>query len=355
MIPRASIICLLLLATNIFNANACGPMYPYGEEVRFCLLRPEYFSFTGKFSPFIYTSELFYRYNGFDFDTVGREPNALLWKKRCKSEIPISEITDGVYNYSDAARGSNLFLKHLVKNNDIEALNYIAFAKSCENFNSFIIDPWERNDSYVLPQRRKLIEAALKAAETVKDGDIKKRYAFLAIRLAYYNEQYIDLSSTYKKYFFNKENDIVDYWAMYFYAFTQKNKAYSNYLLSKVFRFAPDKRFMASSLYDRKLLSATLPFAKNNQEKATILMLNAIRNPGKALAEIKQIQNLYPGWEGVDFLVLREINKIEDWVLTPYYTNFGIHLLIVGIAMSCLLTSFYKKGYLQTESMLVNC
>jgi hypothetical protein len=77
-------------------------------------------------------------------------------------------------------------------------------------------------------------------------------------------------------------------------------------------------------LFDSKLsLGQILRYAKNDNERANIYILAAVKKHDRALDYIKQAYTLNPKNEGIGFLMLREVNKLEDWIYTPYYTLFS--------------------------------
>ncbi|MFV0605539.1 MAG: hypothetical protein ACK5NK_06810 [Niabella sp.] len=328
MIPNFLKLFLTILITNIsMAAFACGPMYPYGDDVRFCFFHPQAFSISSQYRPFIYTSSLYNTAWEGEPDSegsnMGIQENAELWRVRCGNIPTVEDVIQGVYNLPISNK-ENTFFHYLKTHKDSLALQYLQFAKSCETFNTFYNDPWEKKTDDQRPQRNRLIQQAIAMANRVTDGDIKKRYAFIAVRLAFYNKNTALVNNLYTKYFTQvKAVNIIDYWALYFYALQQKDAAYKNYLLSLVFYNAPDKRFMCSQYINRTIpVARVLSYAKTNKDKAAVKLVYAVRNSGKALDELEQIQSLAPNSSGVDFLLLREINKLEDWILTPYYTYF---------------------------------
>jgi len=74
--------------------------------------------------------------------------------------------------------------------------------------------------------------------------------------------------------------------------------------------------------YDIPLAEIT-KLAKNKQELAAIYEISAIRKVDYALDNLKEIYKDNPQSEALGFLMIREINKLEDWIYTPYYTYFN--------------------------------
>jgi hypothetical protein len=307
--------------------------YPFGEGARFSIFNAHCFAFNG-YDPFFYSVHNFAPslydtlYMGkSDQITVIEKSNIDLWRKRCKNIPSAKSIYDAIYGSDEMtdAKSSNSFVNYLRSHHDSEAIAYLDFAKHISGLADFVADPWERNRNYYGEVRSRRIALSLKEARSVKDHDISRRYAFLAIRTAYYNGQNDVIKEVYKEFFAGRDKkDIVDYWSMYFLAITEPDTAMRNFLSAQVFVHAPDKRFMISQHYRKDFpVKEVLKLAKTREEKAAIWFLSGVRNPGRALENMKYMYALNTNNEGLDFLLLREINKLEDWIYTPYYTNYA--------------------------------
>jgi hypothetical protein len=330
---RLTIFTLIFLASFSSECKACADYYPFGDGARFSILNAHCFNFQG-YDPFFYSVHLFapsfydslYTDRAGDITIVERS-NIELWRKRCKNIPSERSIYDAIYG-NDAMRdahSTNSFVQYLTLQKDSEAIAYLDFAKHISGLSDFVADPWERNRNTLDPVRRRRVALSLKQARTVKDKDISLRYAFLAIRTAYYNNQPGVIEDVYNEFFAARDKkNIIDYWAMYFRAITEPHPATSNYLSAQVFLHAPDKRFMISQLYHKRVpVADVLQLAKTNEEKAAIWFLSGLQNPGRALESMKHMYTLNVHREELDFLLLREINKLEDWIYTPYYTNYA--------------------------------
>ena len=310
-----------ILLSSAFSA--CG-FYPYGEDVRFYFLNPNNFSYQS-YSSFYYSSLSF----GQSSDvTTSNQDNEKLWRKYCDNKIlltDVSSVLDG-YSFSDIQENSiNPFLRYLYSKKDVEAINYLKFAKNCEYFNTWQDNPWERNDSISTVKRNDLFQKAVLFAGKSKNGEIKKRYAFLALRLAFYNKDMKSIEKVYSQYFSaNKTNDVIDVWALYFKAISEKSPALKNLYFAKVFAASPEKRFVSWQYFSSKVPEAdVLNLAKTGKEKANVLLLYGLYNPDENLENIKQIYAENPKFDGLSFLLYRELGKLEDWVFTPYYSLFS--------------------------------
>lgn len=321
--------CITALSSLVMPVTACGPFYPYGEDLRFSIVNPALFGYRD-FTMFNYSANLYYNIQGAAEigEDEGRILNVALWKTYCRNKVDTASIYNAVYGpgMDELATGyGNTMITYLLNNKDTVALNYLEFAKHCSNFNTWLDDPWERDNQEQIATRMPLINQALVAAAGVKNKAIQKRYAFLAIRLCFYNRDSKTLSYIYNRYFKPVKNtsDIIDYWALYFRAITDTDKIRQNYNLALVFSNAPDKRFAVMQHYNKKIpVSTILPLARNNKERAAICVINNLQNAGIGLAELQNLYRLQPGSRAFGFLLLREINKLEDWIYTPYYTFF---------------------------------
>jgi len=317
---------ILILLSNTQEAFTCG-FYPYGEEVRFSMYKPNFPAFK-EFETFQYSSNYFMPvYADEEFPQSIVDDNIILWSKKYKNSIPLETIGEAVYETEPKdfkASSSNAFVQLLFQLKDTAAIQYLLFAKKCSMLNEKISDPWERNDYAVIPIRGKLIQEALQRNLSTNDADLKKRYAFLAIRLAYYNSQADQVQKIYDTHFSGEKNkSIIDYWSMYFLCLIEENPAKASYYAAQVFAHAPDKRFMAQQQYNTEVnIAEIITLAKTKEEQAAVWLLAAIRNPYKCLPYMQKLYAIDPASPGLAFLLLREINKLEDWIYTPYYTEF---------------------------------
>ncbi|TGD59221.1 hypothetical protein [Flavobacterium humi] len=312
---------LILASKSIF---ACG-FYPYGEELRYSFLNPDVFEYYG-FASFNYSANTFepkppYR----ESDT---RPNEVLWKTYCKNKVPVSDIGWVLYESKaeDIHPGSkNQMLRYLYQAKDYEAIHYLKFAKDCEEFNTWMDDPWERDDSRILPQRTSLLKKAMALSGSCTKEEFKIRYTFLAIRIAFYNQDFETIRKLYDTVFkLQQDKNILTYWSLYFRTMAETDAPLANFYAAQVFKNAPDKRFMIAQQYATKIpIASVLKFAKTDQEKANVYLLAAIKTHDKSLDYLKEVYRLNPKEEGLGFLLLREINKMEDWVFTPYYSLFN--------------------------------
>lgn len=307
------------------NLYACG-FYPYGEYTRVSLFNPSIFGYSS-YAGFYYSSNSFGSVNADTNAESYVDPNTKLWFAYCRGKVDMPSINHAVYTLYQREideQSPNAMIQYLYKQKDNDALNYLRFAKSCEFYNSWQDDPWERQTFSAMPKRTELMNKAINLSEMVQNKELKKRYTFLAIRLAWYNKHYDKVDSLFAATFEKTANtDIIYYWSLYFKSTTEKNSAYANFELAQVFANAVDKRLVCHQYFDKKVsLEQTLQYAKTNEEKSNVYLLVGIEKHDKILPYLRKMYEYNPTSEGLSFLLLREINKIEDFVFTPYYTLF---------------------------------
>lgn len=330
---RSLTVFILLLANSwLFQLNACG-FYPWGEEVRFCYMKPKYFNYDAGYSYFNYTTDWYDMgvnyYNEDDPYNSGTgftDPNVELWGEYCAGKVAARAIDEAVYELKieQLQKSSNAMVRYLKSVKDNDALEYLKFAKQAEYYSNNE-DPWEKRDSIRKASPAKdLIELANKRASVLSAGQLQRRYKFQEMRLAFYSGNMKVIKDVFEGYFSKlPSRDLIYYWAMFFYTQIQDDPVKENYFAAQVFANAPDKRFVVRSNYDRTIpVKETLEFCTTPQEAANVWLLEGIRSTGKGLPYLQQIYKNNPESEGLGFMLLREVNKLEDWVLTPYYSLF---------------------------------
>ena len=313
-----------LLVSSFYQSFACG-YSPYGEDVRYCIFRPNYFNYA-QYKSFFYNADLW----GFDYNSnpedykLNVDSNIADWYNYTNKKVAIDAIEDFNFNlsYTDIhADSDNKFVKYLYQNNKIAAINYLKTAKNCELANDSD-DVWERNEAVNTDRRLDLLKKISQIIEKEKDQYFKRKYAFLAIRLAYYSGKNDVIKTVFEANFNKSKKDYLYYWSLFFYTFTKSNPGYM-VDVANLMANSPEKSY-ASYYYfhhDFKIEQA-LKYAANNEERANVYAYASVQKVDKNLDYLKEIYKNNPNSQILGFLLLREINKIEDWVYTPYYSNY---------------------------------
>lgn len=318
---------IVLLASSFCKSLACG-YSPYGEDIRYCLLRPEYFKYS-HYKAFYYNANLW----GFDYDENSNssrsnvEANILDWYNYTNKKVNIEAIEDFNYNLSLTdihPKSNNEFIQYLYQNKKMDAIAYLKMAKNCEAVNSnFYNDTWERNESINTKGRSTVLDKLVQITNKEKNSYFKRKYAFLAIRFAYYAGDKNLIKSIFEDNFNSGKKDYLYNWSLFFYTFT-KSGADVMVDVANLMANCPEKTYASYYYFHEDFkISEALKQAKNKEEIANVYAYASVQKVDENLDFLKEIYKNDPKSEILGFLLLREINKIEDWVYTPYYSNYS--------------------------------
>ncbi|MDQ5929168.1 MAG: hypothetical protein QG594_946, partial [Bacteroidota bacterium] len=286
----------------------------------YSLFLPHYFDYSD-FGVFNYNANVF----GQDFEYEAKyESNVYDWYQFTHKKVSIEAINDFLNNLglTDIQPDSkNSFIAYLYKNKAQEVLNYLKIAKKAEAINSLTAsDPWERNEVAIEADKTNILNTIEKAYLAEKNAYLKRRYAFLVIRSAYYAGNKEAVKRFFENEFKNKTKDYLYYWSLFFNCFENPNSAVS---VAQIMAHSKEKKYASYYfLHTNFDLKNALELAQNNQEKAAVYAYASMQKIDKNLDYLKEIYKNDAKTRVLSFLILREINKIEDWVYTPYYTNY---------------------------------
>lgn len=315
---------LLLVISLPLKGFGCW-FYPYGEDIRFSIFSPDNFNYDG-FRIYNYTSTWFYQ-EYYATNSYSVTENDLMWYNHCQKKVPIVKIKEAVFeiDLSEVNPNSkNEFIQYLYQHKDFETINYLYFAKELETLNPNTDDVWEKKDVLVNKQRNEKIATCFERIKTTDDVILKKRYYYQIFKLLSFigeGKRTIALYETYSKQF--KTKDFLDDWALFYRMQAEPDNVKMNYLASQVFVRGTDNKFDIKWNFNKNIpIEKVLKFAKTNDEKANIYVLYSFKRIDQNLDNIKKVYQFDAKNRGLNFLLMREINKIEDWILTPTYTLF---------------------------------
>ncbi|KOS08182.1 hypothetical protein AM493_03400 [Flavobacterium akiainvivens] len=380
--------CLAISIAFLYSVSvaACG-WGDTDETLRLAFFRAEAPGMA-KFSPFYYSDHYFNQYE--IYSTADRWRNCREWQQKLGDAVVLEHIYELQYNtvperfqlaYQSGTLKTefkgNTFIKALLLPKNKGLLEYFEFAKQMEYFQNPHNSKWESWDDSgeerYWDREQDFAEQGQKSAATilaqvakklpqVKDAFLQQRYAFMLIR---YGET-AKVPALYDRYFTNS-NTILQNWALLFKAYATQDKAEQNYYLSRVFDLCEEKVIAVMQWFNINETERTLAYTKNDHEKAVILPIAAMRNPGRALDQIERINRLWPQSVYVNMLVGREINKLEDWIFSPKMLTSGPDIyseyvyekeyararrqnLKNDLAYLARLKGFVKNVYPQTQS-----
>lgn len=221
----------------------------------------------------------------------------------------------------------NGMTQFFIDSKNLEALGYLLYARKLEPFVTGNWNSWES------PQRDSLkmagyIKNGQQLMAVAKDPFIRLRYAYQVIRLAHYSSRYDDCLRWYDEWIQpDKTNSLVQDLSLGLKAGAllktgKKNEA--AYLFSRLFASGQAKRLSnymsfdwSTKRFDENNRKACLAMCKNNTEKANMLGLFILGSNTREFDAIKQIFQLDPKAALLPVLVTREVNKLEENVLSP--------------------------------------
>ena len=327
------IIFLITWGMPLKEVNSCG-FYAFPEDFRFWLFQPQLANIA-TLQHFTLTSNGYYTPDGEAFygsdlkDTVYYQENITEWFAALGGEPSQNDIRTVLYHLEPAVffeqypqeLKNNSFIRVLQKPQYKELLDYLLFAKKCEQVMN--VDPWAEEETLgedltqVLEQGNQLYAGAGNAF-------VRLRTAYQRLKLNHYLENSAACNQIYDEEIAPvKTNSWIKSSALFYKAVAVAGDE-SYYLLTRVFDESHDKRLRSVMLLheDPEVWERILPLTRNNHDKAVLHTMQEIRNPGRSLEKMKEIYQLEPAYPDFKILLEREINKLEDWVMTPALTEY---------------------------------
>lgn len=320
----------VLLVARPATLNSCGPDYTTGEDFRFWLLQPE-LAASRPLHAFFFTTEVLY---ATDYDEISSLPyaaNIAEWQAVVGPSVPADAIEAILYGMEPVDYfaqeqelfRSNAFLRRLAQlKNGWPA--YITYAKRCEQLvNSE--DPWgfiAHDGDGIRTAWNRGVEQLRKARQPA----LQARLAFQLVRLAHHGHDAerpaFEAQRVYDRHLAPlRGKSWMEASAAFYLAAMLPNPA-RDLAFAEIFDRTPDKQFRMVQLFTNGVVEDYLPLAKNDQHRATLLVMRDLQHPGRALEDLERIAAWDPGNAHLPLLLTREVNKLEDWLLTPDLTDY---------------------------------
>ncbi len=324
----------ILAVSKVF---ACGYSIT-DEELRVFIMDPFFADGNKALSDFRYTSRFLH-----DADAELPDENIEEWFHYFNGTFSKKELADFIYHSSledflsigngeipdSSILCSNSLADEVISGKLTGFFEYMSLAKKVESICSSEKDIWRRNGYG--KNREGLIEESRKKTLESEDVMLRQRYAYQTILLNRYmiteasNKNAISLYETVFNEIPDGQESIIKYWALFHTAvckYREGNKEESQLDFTHVF-FNCDAKKRASYLqFNREklddLLSKKTLSSKQRQE---VLVARQMKNPGRALPALKELGEMDINSTYLRTLLVREVNKIEEWLLTPIYTD----------------------------------
>jgi hypothetical protein len=310
------------------TAQACG-FYVTPGEYRFWLLQPDITN-QPDLTPFYFASGYLYKQDMNAAKETYIDENNEEWFQEIKKAASKEDIdtllnaTEPQYFFDEqkALAKNNSFMRFLQLKQNSEYLRYIILSKKVEQI-AANPDPWEE-DIYPDNNISGMIGEARRFYDQARLPFVKLRIAYQLTRLCAYNSQFGQAGNIYDSLIGPvKTGSWIKTAALYQKTFNGTLPE-RNYRLSKVFDKGNYHKTKCLIRFASGAVDSTLLLARNEHEKNVIQAMKAFNYPGRSLHILKSIYASEPGYKELPFLLLREVNKVEDWLLTNKVTGFGM-------------------------------
>lgn len=278
------------------------------------------------------------------------DPNIKEWQNYFAANVTDNDIHQVVYK---ADRSSLEYIKSQIKKKQnfklteeynsnsiinlwrnkekLDALDYLIFAKACEEANYKPEYSWyddeETDDDKNTQLQKELLKDGPKLIKSRTSKFFKERYGFQLVRLAHYTDDFNQAVAFYDKYF--EENKSPSYIQLRALeqkagALTGLNHPQAPLLFAKVFAALPDRRETCLRSFMFQNLEAVDQSLSENatiEEKSTYMMLRAFAYSGLEIEELEKIVAINPTYSFLPVLVLRQISHLEQEALNVNNAN----------------------------------
>ncbi len=281
-----------------------------------------------------------------DADDIAKEmqktANIISWKYHFGNRISERDIAELLYGdafKSIVLEGNERFHRHLkpltIKHSNrlirkwnegayLDELNYLAYAHVCEP-HCLQTTEWSKGSKDVNPQVKQLIEDGKLGYASTNVGFLKLRYAYQMVRLAQYQGKYEEAIALFERYAVAVlgASQEIGGWVVGNYAgclTRTKRPVEAAYAFSRQYAASPSRRMQAQYAWrirsDREWRQL-MRLCKNDVEKADNYALRALSYNSVPYDDMRMMQQLDPGREDLDLILVREINKLEEEMLGP--------------------------------------
>jgi hypothetical protein len=262
----------------------------------------------------------------------GRTQNLREWQRYLNIKTLTIKMLDNLvyqgshvedYNPKRVVLNNKKTIELLAKNQKTGALAYLKNIHTAQNIDT---DDWtEPNKQQPSTSRAEDFKRIDKGYTTATDEFLKARYAYQEVVFAGAWERH-DACMI----FFEKrlapcgKKTVLYWWGLDYYAaaiHAKGNPARAMCYYAQVFANDDYKKLRMFQVFDPKYTEKALVYAKNNAEKANILVLAALKNEGRNLKYLQAILKLSPENPQINAVLTKEINKLEDWILNKKVAN----------------------------------
>lgn len=221
---------------------------------------------------------------------------------------------------------SNSFVKSVKQRPEL--WEYLKFAKKGEDYMSDVEWAWnEAKQANVISmngdEMKNLVKVGLKMTEQSRSPFIKLRSAYLTMKLQNYLQDTLGVRNNFNKNFKNSTSKSWVVGSSYFYnAISYGDYVQRNVWYAQAFAKSIDKRQLVTQYFRSDGTEEFLKATSDKLTKANILILTALNKKSPQLENIKKVYQYDPQNKDLGILIHKEVNKMEDWLITPQVTDY---------------------------------
>lgn len=288
-------------------------------------------------------------FTNYQFTYSDQEPvseasvNSAEWSGFLGGQVKAADVEKAMYNLDSAGKErvyqsidqdqpladsltQNKFLLSLKDPAHENAKKYYQFAQQAELLGQSNYNYWEPApvDTAGL---KTMASEALQAATDESDPFLKLRYYYQAQKLNHYAANYSEAKNIYDQHIAKTTSPShVKGWALALKAGEERrlgDTIQAAYLFSKVFAKYPERRLQAYRNYHYidAPFDDVMKLANTPEEKANLYAIKGFANSEIQTDDLEQVYNNAPSSPMVGVLLVREINKLEEYYLTPALNN----------------------------------
>lgn len=272
----------------------------------------------------------------------------------------LAELEHALDGAVDAALANNAFWKALQQPARAPALSYLLLAKRYEHFahRRQQRDPWSGSagdTTRLAASLQRLQEQAASKLASTDDRFLAMRYAYQNLVMARHQGDLQQFDRLWKAHFSNALQDdssVLFGWALHHKAAMTPQAAERSWLAAIAFVRCPEKRVHAYQLFDAAQTEAALSMAGDAFGQAAVQTLSALKEPGRALPAIQSVYRLAPDFPLLKLLLVREINKAEDWLFSEQLSRTAVQQLAPGLPVG--IAANLQQQRMQTDQAYVD-
>lgn len=306
---------------------------------------------------FMFTTHLLHTPNLYPQDGIPRQ-NRIEWEQALQMAIDSQDFVKVLYQnaFDTAIWAGNLgalaispMATALCKRR--EMADYLRMVRTGEQLQQVLYDPWEGDNA---PGQDSALAICLRRMQTSPHAFLQQRYAYQALRFSYNIGDFQAVIDLFEGSLRAEQSPYLHHEALHYvirsaYRLGQIDRG--NYLAALLFDTDSDINHLSTylNLDDDRWVQPTLKRAPTDQDRAKVFALKAYQCIWHARPWVDSVVRYDPANASLPLLVMREVNKAENWLLGPMVTQQYAALDTTADYSPCgpytLSDDFVRKNY----------